>query len=61
MIDATPYLIPPPAILVEIVGIVDLIPYIRLLNLGIGSTLEIEVEVLGEIPTQGEVTAPKEL
>jgi hypothetical protein len=52
VIDATPYLIPPLAILVKIVGIVDFIPDIRFLNLGIGSALEVEVKILGEIPTQ---------
>ena len=34
---------------------------IGLLNLGMGGRSEVEVQVLGEVPTQGEVTIPEEL
>ena len=34
---------------------------IGLLNLGTGGTLEVEVQILGEVPPEGEVTVPKEL
>jgi hypothetical protein len=34
---------------------------IRLFNLGISAALEVEMEVLGEIPTDAEITVPQEL
>ena len=33
----------------------------RLLDLGMGGTLEVEVQVLREVPAQGEVSVPEEL
>ena len=59
VLDAGPYRIFPSVILVGIEVLVH--RCVRFLYLGMGSTLEVHVQVLGQVPTQGELSIPKEL
>ena len=59
MLDAGPYRIFPSVILVGIEVLVH--RCVRFLYLGMGSALEVHVQVLGQVPTQGELSIPKEL
>ena len=59
VLDALPYGVFPSRILVRVEVLVD--RRIGFLNLSPRTRLETEVQVLGEVPAQGEVAVPEEL
>ena len=61
MLDAVPYGILPCRVTVWIEVFVDGLVAIGLLNLCLCARLEVQVEVLGEVPAYGEVTVPQNL
>ena len=59
MLNGCPYRVFPHLIAVGIQILID--GHIWLFNLGIGSTLEVHVQILRKVPTQIELTVPQEL
>ena len=57
--DTLPYRVLPSVVLVRVEVLVD--DGVRLLDLSVGSALEVHVQVLREVPAQGEVAVPQEL
>ena len=56
-----PYGILPSLITVRIQILIDRSFVIGLLNLSMGCRLEVQVQILGQVPSDGELTVPKEL